>query len=203
MKNRQTHDKINNTQSTAYTHTHAHTRTLKGQRKGEGLGEMEDHLLAVQFILIQSGGRAEQRVNAAHTRTDSPRPGDAHIDTPCTLRCKYVHARTHTHAHAAETRSPLSRWDLSRPWEVTAHQRTILRWLGFFRRGFVFAVNVLKKLRQEWCIFAYKQGPRKKESAAFQQELRADWSLWPERQLQSPNQEQQETETGHVLRFVW
>lgn len=60
-----------------------------------------------------------------------------------------------------------------------------------------------KKLHQERCIFAYKQAPRKKESTAFQQEPRADWSLWPERQLQSPNQEQQETETGHVLRFVW
>lgn len=59
---------------------------------------MEDHLLAVQFILIQSGGRAEQRVNAANIDICSPRPGDAHIDTPCTF-CFYENGHTLLRKH--------------------------------------------------------------------------------------------------------
>lgn len=42
---------------------------------------MEDHLLAVQFILIQSGGRAEQRVNAARTHTASRHAPGTHTPT--------------------------------------------------------------------------------------------------------------------------
>lgn len=79
------------------THTHTllrtHTHILRRKRKGEGLGEMEDHLLAVQFILIQSGGRAEQRVNAAHMHILSTPWGRTHGHT----LHSYIQARTHTH----------------------------------------------------------------------------------------------------------
>lgn len=61
--------------------THAHTPILRRRRKGEGLGDMEEHLLAVQFILIQSGGRAEQRVNAAHIHILSTPWGRTHRHT--------------------------------------------------------------------------------------------------------------------------
>lgn len=57
-----------------WTKTHTHTQE-------EGLGEMEEHLLAVQFILIQSGGRAEQRVNAAHIHIFSTPWGRTHRHT--------------------------------------------------------------------------------------------------------------------------
>lgn len=50
---------------------------------------MEDHLLVVQFILIQSGGRAEQRVNAAHIHILSTPWGRTHRHT--------LHAYKHAH----------------------------------------------------------------------------------------------------------
>lgn len=71
--------------TTYYAHTH------RG-RTGEGLGEMKDHLLAVQFILIQSGGRAEQRVNAAHMHILSTPWGRTHRHTLHTYAVdKYAH----------------------------------------------------------------------------------------------------------------
>lgn len=58
---------------------------------------MEDHLLAVQFILIQSGGRAEQRVNAAHIHILSTPWGCTHRHT---LHTFYKHAHNAEKTHA-------------------------------------------------------------------------------------------------------
>lgn len=84
------------------TRTQTHTRTEE-EELGEWLGEMEDHLLAVQFILIQSGGRAEQRVNAAHICILSTPWGRTHRHT----LHSYIQTRTCTHT-AMKTHSLLS-----------------------------------------------------------------------------------------------
>ena len=74
-RQKHTHRKPTLTHSPTRTFTHIHTHT-----RCKSLGEMECDLLAVQLILIQSGGKAEQRVNTAHIHT--PRTGDTHTDTP-------------------------------------------------------------------------------------------------------------------------
>ena len=53
---------------------------------------MEDHLLVVQFILIQSGGRAEQRVNAAHVHITLHALGTHTSTHPARI---YTNTRTH------------------------------------------------------------------------------------------------------------
>lgn len=66
---------------------------------------MEDHLLAVQFILIQSGGRAEQRVNAARTHTVSRHAPGTHTPTH-PAHVFHARARTPAHRRGGNERSP-------------------------------------------------------------------------------------------------
>lgn len=66
---------------------------------------MEDHLLAVQFILIQSGGRAEQRVNAARTHTASRHAPGTHTPTH-PAHVFHARARAPAHRRGGTERSP-------------------------------------------------------------------------------------------------
>lgn len=120
----------------AHTHNGAHT-FWGGRGKGGGeLGEMEDHLLAVQFILIQSGGRAEQRVNAAHIHILSTPWGCTHRHT--------LHTYTNTHTM------------LRKHTPLVCHRTTSWTWTmcskcSFF--DFYFVANKRKNLNKDWWIF--------------------------------------------------
>lgn len=65
---------------------------------------MEDHLLAVQFILIQSGGKAEQRVNAAHIHILPTSWGRAHRHT------LYIYTNTHAAEKTHTVLCHITRW---------------------------------------------------------------------------------------------
>lgn len=148
---------------------------------------MEDHLLAVQFILIQSGGRAEQRVNAAHIHILSTPWGRTHRHT--------LHAYIQTRTHTLLRKHTLS--------FVTGPQAGPC----IFLQQCVAKCNFCdlhvreSNLDQDWWNL-YIEQLHVKESGVSQHEQCAHWLLWPERQFQSPIRKHQETEMGHVCQFV-
>lgn len=115
-----------------------------------------------------------------HTYTCSPRPGDAHIDTPCTPRIIYKLLRKHTLSFVTRPRA----------WQCIFLQN------GVAKRN--FRANKVWKLKSSHLNCYILQGERCVPAGAACSLAALAWAT-----VSVTNQKHQETEMGHVCQFVW